>query len=91
MTEIDGTVKEVDIKKCCHCGGYWDKKPGSGIERGFCLRCMDEFCGPNCAACTPHEKWLQKEAEKVNEFVKVEGDKWLEKIYKNIVNGITNR
>lgn len=44
--------------QCCHCGGQWVPKPGSGIERGFCQNCNGFVCGPGCAACVNVEQLL---------------------------------
>lgn len=48
--------------QCCHCGQHWIVQPGSGRQRGFCMRCNKTTCGPNCPAgqeCVPHEQYLE--------------------------------
>ena len=37
ITEAGEKAVETPLKKCCHCGGFWRKRPGSGIQRGFLL------------------------------------------------------
>ena len=45
---------------CCHCCGVWVERKGSGIRRGFCLRCCARTCGaPACDACIPVERQLE--------------------------------
>jgi hypothetical protein len=39
---------------CCHCGTHYIPRKGSGIRRGFCLKCMQVTCGnPLCVECKP--------------------------------------
>lgn len=54
---VDGQ-QVADTLQCVHCGGHWVPQKGSGKVRGFCRRCMGPVCGPQCAVCTPLEKWL---------------------------------
>lgn len=56
---IDGQVK-ADGMQCGHCGGHWIVQPGSGIQRGFCLKCARVTCGgAECEReCVPYEKRL---------------------------------
>jgi hypothetical protein len=49
----------ADTLQCVHCGAHWVPQKGSGKIRGFCKRCMGPVCGPGCARCVPHEKWLE--------------------------------
>lgn len=50
----------ADTLRCCHCGVMWIPVKGSGIERGYCLKCMDVTCGPKCAgSCIPLEKRIE--------------------------------
>jgi hypothetical protein len=56
---VDG--KEVaETRVCCHCQKHWVVKPGSGITRGFCVKCHGYVCGaPACVAeCRPFEARL---------------------------------
>lgn len=49
-----------DTLQCCHCGAHWIPVKGSGIERGFCRKCMQVTCGkPTCNICIPQEKQLR--------------------------------
>ncbi len=56
---IDGNQAH-STQQCCHCGTHFVMKPGSGIVRGFCRRCMQVTCGrPECDACIPFERKLE--------------------------------
>jgi hypothetical protein len=38
-------------RQCVHCQFTWEYRPGSGITRGYCLRCNGFVCGrPECEA-----------------------------------------
>jgi len=56
----DGKVEEKDTTQCVHCGGHWMVDPGSGIQRGYCIKCDGLLCGAkNCVEhCIPLEKML---------------------------------
>lgn len=55
---IDGNQTASTIQ-CCHCGNHYIPKPGSGIRRGFCTKCMRPTCGSaKCHICMPFEKQL---------------------------------
>ena len=46
--------------QCRHCGRHFVSVKGSGIKRGFCLRCVGVTCGaPGCDICVPFEKRLE--------------------------------
>jgi hypothetical protein len=50
---FDGHSKKIEgeTHQCIHCQFTWQYKPGSGIERGYCLRHNGFLCGrPECAA-----------------------------------------
>lgn len=54
-------VQEADSLQCCHCGCHWQVVRGSGIKRGFCMKCMQVTCGsPRCNSCLPQEKWVEQ-------------------------------
>jgi len=57
---VDG--KQVaDTLQCVHCNGHFQIVPGSGTDRGFCLRCFGPTCGAKaCDPCIPFEKKLEK-------------------------------
>lgn len=55
----DKPLLEVGTLQCCHCGGHWIPRPGSGITRGWCGNCNGYVCGPGCAACVPVEVMLE--------------------------------
>ena len=60
ITPEDGSpVVEIPTITCCHCGRVWQWIPGSGRNRGFCLKCNAFFCGPQCQACVPQEQQLE--------------------------------
>lgn len=45
---------------CCHCCRVWVERKGSGIRRGFCLRCGARTCGhAGCDECIPVERQLE--------------------------------
>lgn len=47
---------ENETRMCIHCGTHWAYKPGSGTERGLCLRCNGFTCGKKtCDPCYPLE------------------------------------
>lgn len=47
---------ERETHQCVHCQAMWEYKPGSGIERGFCMNCHGFVCGG--AQCFAQQKWL---------------------------------
>lgn len=56
----DKPLLEVATLQCCHCGGHWVPRPGSGMERGFCMNCNGPVCGRDCAgSCIPVEQMLE--------------------------------
>lgn len=54
----DKMLDEADTIQCCHCGGHFVVRPGSGTERGFCTRCNGFVCGRQCVECVPTELYL---------------------------------
>lgn len=59
---LNGNTVTGEIRQCNHCGTTWDYVPGSGIERGVCLKCMKLVCGaPACISghCAPVNAILQ--------------------------------
>ena len=55
----DKPLLEAGTAQCCHCGGHWVVRPGSGKIRGWCMRCNGPVCGPACAKCVPTEQLLE--------------------------------
>lgn len=54
-------VTEFRTLQCCHCGRHWMVIPGSGAKRGYCTRCGDVTCGPDCLLankCVPQDLML---------------------------------
>lgn len=50
----------ADTLRCCHCGKMWIPVKGSGRVRGFCPKCNDVTCGPECTGtCMPIEKRIE--------------------------------
>jgi len=50
-----GEVVDCDTLRCCHCSFSWEVVAGSGVQRGFCTRCMGYTCGsPSCMVCIPY-------------------------------------
>lgn len=63
----NGTRIEHDLKSCVHCSAKWRKRPGSGIQRGFCTRCMGDCCTPECGSkCYPFEQRVLDEGKLLN-------------------------
>jgi hypothetical protein len=60
-TPHDGSAETVvGTLQCAHCSRHWTPQVGSGIRRGFCVRCMKPTCGRECCdPCVPHEQWLE--------------------------------
>lgn len=55
---IDGQ-EVANTLQCCHCGKHWISRRGSGITRGFCLKCEHVTCGATaCNDCIPYLKKL---------------------------------
>lgn len=51
---------ERETLQCVHCGMHWVRQPGSGIKRGFCLKCMGVTCGKEaCDECVPYEARIE--------------------------------
>lgn len=53
----DGPKIEADTLQCVHCGKHWIVVRGSGIRRGFCMRCNGVTCGAHACEtkCEPEE------------------------------------
>jgi len=57
-----GELVDADMLQCVHCSFTWEVVVGSGIERGFCHRCMGYTCSPRCAGfCLTIEERLENE------------------------------
>lgn len=61
FTELgaDRPALEIPTARCCHCGGHFPIRPGSGHVRGWCQNCMGPVCGPSCDACVPVDQYLE--------------------------------
>jgi hypothetical protein len=56
---VDGQ-EVASTLRCVHHGGHFVSKRGSGIRRGFCMKCMGPTCGePACDLCVPLEVQLE--------------------------------
>jgi len=55
ITDEYGKVTEADTYHCVHCQMLLHIRPGSGVERGFCVHCEGITCGkPECNnRCVP--------------------------------------
>ena len=54
-------VEVASTMQCCHCGAHYVSRKGSGIRRGFCLRCMQVTCGKQeCIECKPFAAELDR-------------------------------
>jgi hypothetical protein len=72
----DGIRIEGETRSCCHCQYTWEYRPGSGAQRGLCLKCMGLICGrPECGvdqralmakfpdrtwSCLPFTDWIDR-------------------------------
>jgi hypothetical protein len=59
---LDGKIiAEGQTITCAHCGIVWQVKPGSGRERGWCLRCGGPTCGSKACTerCVPYERQME--------------------------------
>lgn len=58
----NGGFDEAETIQCVHCQAHWMIQPGSGIKRGFCLRCVGPTCGKqNCETkCVPAERMIEE-------------------------------
>lgn len=55
---FDG-IEAGETLQCCHCGAHFIRRVGSGIIRGYCLKCCKSTCGKKeCNFCYPFEKRL---------------------------------
>ena len=51
--EIGNTIQ------CVHCGNHFLMVRGSGVTRGWCMRCNGIVCGPQCSECVPFDRQLE--------------------------------
>jgi hypothetical protein len=60
-TPIDSDrVTEQETVSCRHCGRVWLWRPGSGIKRGWCMRCNGFTCGNDaCDTCLPMMQMIE--------------------------------
>jgi len=51
----DGPTVQRDTCQCQHCMRHWVVEPGSGKQRGWCVKCNGPLCGaPKCMKeCVP--------------------------------------
>ena len=58
--ETGRVLQEGQTLSCCHCQRTWAVRPGSGRQRGWCLRCNAPTCGgPACLTCLPWERQME--------------------------------
>lgn len=61
ITEEMGKVIEHETHQCVHCGKHWILIPGSGKDRGYCLKCNGLTCGrKECDPCRPYMKQIEE-------------------------------
>lgn len=47
----EGYKIEGETRQCVHCQYTWEYKPGSGAQRGWCMKCAGLICArPECEA-----------------------------------------
>lgn len=62
--DLSGNKVELETRQCVHCQFTWTYKPGSGVTRGFCLKCFGLLCArPECMSVNrdckgPYEKGI---------------------------------
>jgi len=62
ITSPSGGTAERETRRCAHCGKHWLQVPGSGRQRGLCLRCHGLTCGAKpCDPCLPYEVRIEIE------------------------------
>lgn len=56
-----GERAQGETLSCVHCGRMWIVQPGSGRQRGYCLKCGGPTCGAkDCTdRCLPFERQLE--------------------------------
>lgn len=60
ISSPDAETIERETMQCVHCGKHWVYKPGSGTERGWCMKCDGVTCGAQeCNACVPLEARIE--------------------------------
>ncbi len=58
--ETGKTLFEGYLRQCMHCQHTWTYKPGSGVLRGFCVKCNGHTCGRfECQTCYHKEKQIE--------------------------------
>lgn len=57
-----GKASEHQTLMCAHCQMHWMVRPGSGISRGFCIRCAAPTCGKKKCfeRCDPWEARIER-------------------------------
>jgi len=59
LTDDQG-ITHGETLTCIHCARIWQVTPGSGKERGYCLKCGGPTCGAKaCDRCLPFEKQIE--------------------------------
>lgn len=68
---VDGN-QVADTEQCVHCGRHWMVQRGSGITRGFCLKCHGITCGTKkCDKCYSQKQWLDDKEKHGKQAIKV--------------------
>ncbi len=64
IVDPDKPIYERDTLQCVHCQKHWIVEPGSGRQRGWCLKCNGPLCGAQkcMTECVPFEKKIYGEA-----------------------------
>lgn len=57
IVDPDRPLYERDTLQCVHCMKHWIVEPGSGRQRGWCLKCSGPLCGAEkcMTRCVPFE------------------------------------
>ncbi len=58
--ETGRVTQEGATLSCVHCQRTWAVKPGSGRQRGWCMKCNGPTCGGKaCQTCVPFDRQME--------------------------------
>lgn len=88
--EGDGIKVEGETRMCVHCQYTWEYKRGSGIERGWCMRCNGITCQRDeCAAEQRRITGNRSDCMTIEEFNERQRDQYLKSgQYEELPSGI---
>jgi len=76
----EGTKSFKSIQ-CLHCGSHYQVIPGSGKQRGYCLKCKGFLCGKeDCLKdCVPYEARIEIEEGNKKTTQRYLNTQWVQK------------